>query len=397
MHPIQAIDFNQQPFIVIWEPTRACDLACVHCRAAAQPRRSQFELSTYEGYKLIDQIVDLGPRVFVITGGDPLKRTDVYQLVDYARRRGLAPSITPSATPLLTRDAIVKLKDYGLARMAISLDASTAEKHDTFRRVPGSWDVTINAIRQAREIGLPVQINTTITRYNMNDFDGMFQLLQGLDIAMWSIFFLVPTGRGKSDQMITAEEVEAFFQKMYDASRVSSFDIKTTEAMHYRRFVLQQKMKEMPGVYEQFLKSGTLPDFDLMFSEASRRKGPIGVSMGSGARSPRGVNDAKGFVFISHTGEVHPSGFLPISGGNVRYKSLTEIYRSSPIFTALRDRSLIKGKCGRCEFNDICGGSRARAYAVSGDPFGEEPLCVYQPGSGPVAERAAAPLQSLVR
>jgi radical SAM protein len=395
VHEIKGIDFNLQPFIVIWEPTRACDLACLHCRAAAQPRRSQYELSTYEGYKLIDQIVELGPKVFVITGGDPLKRGDVYQFIDYARRRGLTPALTPSATPLLTDESISKLKDYGLARLAISLDASTAEKHDTFRGVPGSFDLTVNSIRYARSIGLPVQINTTITRYNMDDFENMFALLQSLDITMWSIFFLVPTGRGKSNDMITPAEVEALFGRMYEASRIASFDIKTTEAMHYRRYVIQQKMKEIPGAYEQFMK-GELPDFSAMFSAASNRKGPIGMSMG-GARSPRGVNDAKGFVFISHTGEVHPSGFLPISGGNVRYKSLSEIYRSSPIFTALRDRSLLKGKCGRCEFNDICGGSRARAYATTGDPFSEEPLCLYEPGTGPVEQRAAAPLQSLVR
>ena len=235
------VDFNERPFIAIWEATQACDLACVHCRASAQPLRSAFELSTVEAQRLIEQIAAMQVPVFVITGGDPLKRPDIFDLVEYATARGVRTSLTPSATPLLTRDAIAELRRRGLARLAVSLDGSTAEIHDAFRRVPGSYEWTLRAIRWARELGLPVQINTTITRRNLADFDAMVRLLETLDIAMWSVFFLVPTGRGQLDDLISAEEFEAVFAKLYQVARRVPFDIKTTEAQHYRRYVLQMR------------------------------------------------------------------------------------------------------------------------------------------------------------
>ena len=238
------VDFNERPFIAIWEATQACDLACVHCRASAQPLRSSFELSTAEAQRLIDQIAEMRVPVFVITGGDPLKRPDIFDLVEYATARGVRTSLTPSATPLLTREAIAELQRRGLARLAVSLDGSTAEIHDAFRRVPGSYEWTLQAIRWARELGLPVQINTTITRRNVADFDDMVRLLETLDIAMWSVFFLVPTGRGQLDDLISAEEFEAVFAKLYQVARRARFDIKTTEAQHYRRYILQTRAAE---------------------------------------------------------------------------------------------------------------------------------------------------------
>jgi radical SAM protein len=373
-------NFDFRPFVVIWEPTRACDLACMHCRAAAQPLRSRFEFDTYHGYKLIDQIAELGPQVFVITGGDPLKRPDLYQFIDYARRRGLQPSLTPSATPLLTREAIIDMKRYGLTRLAVSLDASNAAIHDTIRGVTGSFDLTIDSVKIARSIDLPVQINTTVTRRNIDDLDAMIELLGTMDIAMWSVFFLVPTGRGKSKDLITAWETEQVFEKLYQASRRYPFDVKTTEAMHYRRYVLQKKMAELGKNIEDFLVDGQIgPEVVSMFAQAARRRGPVGLTTDSVTGKPRGLNDAKGFVFISHTGEVYPSGFFPVAAGNVRNRPLADIYRNSPLFQQLRDATQLKGKCGVCEFRDICGGSRARSFAMTGDPFGEEPLCIYQP------------------
>ncbi|HVT42896.1 MAG TPA: TIGR04053 family radical SAM/SPASM domain-containing protein [Thermoanaerobaculia bacterium] len=375
-----ARDFNMNPFVIIWEPTRACDLACLHCRAAAQPLRSKFELSTYDGYKLIDQIAELEPQVFVLTGGDPLKRPDIYEYIDYARRRGLQPSLTPSATPLLTTDSIDRMKQAGLTRLAVSLDGATAETHDFFRGVAGSFDLTLNSIRHARKIGLPVQINSTVTRRTLGDLEAMGELLTTLDIAMWSVFFLVPTGRGKSEEMISAIEVEEVFARLYRISQTAGFDVKTTEAQHYRRHVIQQRLREMNGDIGTLMEGGTIgPEVASLFASASRRRDIIGMVTDQNLRVPRGVNDAKGFVFISHIGEVYPSGFLPISGGNVRNRQLKEIYRNAPIFTSLRDTSQLRGKCGVCEFREICGGSRARAYAMTGDVLGEEPLCVYQP------------------
>jgi len=356
------IDFDQRPFIVIWETTQACDLACVHCRACAQPSRSALELSTEEAKRLIDEVAALEAPVFVLTGGDPLKRPDIFELVKYASTHSVRISLTPSATPLLTRDAIAKLKNCGLARLAISLDGPTAEIHDAFRRVPGSYDWTLQAVRWARDIDLPVQINTTITRHNLQHVDAIIALLEPLDIVLWSVFFLVPTGRGSSIDLISAEEFEQVFEKLYETARRVRFDIKSTEAQHYRRFLLQRRTEE-------------------------RRKGNghavpamLGMSAPDGiGRSPRGINDGKGFVFISHLGEVFPSGFLPISAGNVRKQPLSELYRHSPLFVSLRDSANLKGKCGICEFREVCGGSRARSYALTGDVFAEEPCCIWQP------------------
>ena len=376
------LDFNERPFIVIWEATQACDLACVHCRASAQPLRSSFELATTEAQGLIDQIAEMQVPVFVITGGDPLKRPDIYDLVGYATGRGVHTSLTPSATPLLTREAIAELQWRGLARLAVSLDGSTAGIHDAFRRVPGSYDCTLKAIGWARELGLPVQINTTITRRNMADFEDMVRLLETLDIAMWSVFFLVPTGRGQREDLISAEEFEAVFAKLYQVARPARFDIKTTEAQHYRRYILQTRAAERRS-------QGPAPGANGHTAAAPATENKIVEEISSDGigRAPRGLNDGKGFVFISHFGEVFPSGFLPMSAGNVRRQPLAEIYRRSPLFVSLRDASRLQGKCGACEFRNVCGGSRARAFALTGDPFAEEPCCVYEPKGAAVHSR----------
>lgn len=358
------IDFDHQPFLVIWEATQACDLACVHCRACAQPSRNPLELSTREAKRLIEDVAELQTPLFVISGGDPLKRPDVYELVQHAADLGLRPSMTPSATPLLTREAIVKLKDSGLARLAISLDGPTAEIHDGFRRVQGSFDLTIQGARWAREIGLSVQINTTITRHNLGYLDNIIVVLEELDIELWSVFFLVPTGRGSEVDLISAEEFEQVFAKLYETSRCVNFDIKSTEAQHYRRYLLQRRT-------ELKREGQTAP---------GQLSPVLGTSSADGiGRAPKGINDGKGFAFVSHTGEVFPSGFLPVSAGNVREHSLQSLYRDSPLFQSLRDANNLKGKCGRCEYKQICGGSRARAFALTNNVFAEEPCCVYQP------------------
>ena len=377
-----SVDFDQNPFVVIWESTRACDLSCVHCRAAAQPRRSQFELTTEEGYRLIDDIALLKPRVFVITGGDPLKREDTYDFIEYAKSKGLEPSLTPSATPLLTDGAISRMKRRGLARLAISLDASRADLHDEFRRVPGSFDLTLNAIRAARKEGIPVQINTTVTRRTIDDLPQIVDLLQDLGIVMWSVFFLVPTGRGKQADLVTPEAVEQLFGFLYDTSKRVPFAIRTTEAMHYRRYMLQRMAAERHESIDKLLDPATgLIDASTLFLQHGPRTIPLGVQAQSGAisRAPRGVNEGKGFVFISHIGDVFPSGFLPLKAGNVKHESLGDIYRSSDLFTSLRNSSNLKGKCGLCEFRDLCGGSRARAWSMTGDVFASDPLCTYMP------------------
>jgi radical SAM protein len=379
----KGIDFNTHPFVVIWEMTRACDLACVHCRAAAQSRRSQFELTSAEGFRLIDQIAELRPRVFVITGGDPLKRQDVYDMIAHAKKAGLDPSVTPSATPLLTPEAIAGMKQHGVARLAISLDASSAAAHDQFRRVNGSFDLTLRAIRAAKDNSIPVQINSTVTRRTVADMEPLADLLTGFEnVVMWSVFFLVPTGRAKTADMIEAEEVETLFGKLYEISKRVPFSIRTTEAMHYRRYVLQRMMEEKGGSWRSLVDQKTgLVDASTLFVNMIPKNVPLGIQPNAITRAPRGVNEAKGFAFISHIGDVYPSGFLPLKAGNVKKESLVDIYRGSELFRKLRDTANLQGKCGRCEFRELCGGSRSRAWSVTGDAFASDPICTYQPAS----------------
>ncbi|MCC6443980.1 MAG: TIGR04053 family radical SAM/SPASM domain-containing protein [Armatimonadetes bacterium] len=359
------IDFNLSPFIVIWEVTQACDLACLHCRASAQPRRNPLELTAEEGYGLLEDIRRFGQPMLVLTGGDPMKRPEIFDLIDRAASLGLRVAMSPSATPLVTREAVEEMKRRGLMRMAISLDGAEDRSHDAFRRVPGSFQRTLEVVRDAQEIGLSLQINTTVTRHNRRELVELGERLKGWPgMALWSVFFLVPTGRGRSEDEITPEEYEDVLVWLYEFSKTAPFDVKTTAAPHFRRVILQQQAREKRQ------------------DQAGGKTAPrIGFALNAGSdRAPKGVNDGNGFVFISHTGEVFPSGFLPVSGGNVRQASIVDIYRDSPLFRSLRDADLLKGKCGACEFRKICGGSRARAYAVYGDFLAEEPFCVYEPG-----------------
>jgi len=373
MHQIPArggLNYDETPFLAIWEVTQSCDLACKHCRAAAQPIAHPDELSNAEGKALIDQIADMHIPIFVFTGGDPMKRKDVFELIRYAADKGVQVALTPSATPLLTREAIFKLKEAGLVRLGISLDGSTPEIHDTFRGLPGAWARTIQAVEWANEAGIPIQVHTTISRHNANDLDDLCNLFEKLAIVMWNVFFLVPVGRGQLNDLLSGDEFEKVFGKIYELSHRVSFQIKTTEAMHYRRYLLQNNLEERkmghghPHAAKQEYEPGA-PKAD-----AKTR------TMGWATRR---VNDGKGFMFISHVGNVYPSGFLPIHAGNIRETPLADIYRNAPIFKSLRDTSKLEGKCGACEYKEICGGSRARAYAVTGDPLAQEPCCIYKP------------------
>lgn len=374
-----------RPFIAIWEVTQACDLACVHCRACAQPRRSPLELSTSEGESLIRQVRELDIPVFVLTGGDPLKRPDIYHLVEYGTKLGVRVSLSPSVTPLLTREVLAEFKARGLARVSLSLDGSTPDIHDRFRGVPGSYARTLQAIGWAREIGMPIQVNSTMSRHNTGDFGALASLVETLGIVLWSVFFLVPTGRGKVRDVLSAEECEQLFAMLYDLSGRVSFDVKTTEAVHYRRYFVQRRTLER----QTNSKASSHVRGPLWLkSSVIAHPGPDGIP-----RAVKGINDAKGFVFISHAGEVYPSGFLPLPGGNIRKQPLAEIYQTSPLFVALRETNNLKGKCGVCEFREICGGSRARAYALTGNPFSEEPCCVYRPKNWVEEDATSSPVK----
>lgn len=373
MHSIPArngINYDESPFLAIWEVTQSCDLACKHCRAAAQPIPHSDELTHEEGKALIDQIADMHIPIFIFTGGDPLKRKDVFELIRYAAGKGVHVAVTPSATPLLTREQIFKMKDSGVVRLGISLDGSTPEIHDAFRGLPGAWTRTIQAIEWANEAGLPIQVHSTIGRYNKRDLDGLCNLFEKLAIVMWNVFFLVPVGRGQLDDLLSGEEFEEVFGKIYELSHRVNFQIKTTEAMHYRRYLLQHNLEE------RRIGHGTGHPHAAGYEPGAPTTDPATRNR---SWATRRVNDGKGFLFVSHVGNVYPSGFLPIHAGNIRETPLGDIYRNSPIFKALRDTSQLQGKCGVCEYKEICGGSRARAYAVTGNSLAQEPCCIYQP------------------
>lgn len=357
-------DFNQSPFTLAWEITRACALACMHCRAEAQPRPDPNELTHDEAIGVIDQIREIGNPILVVTGGDPLMRRDVYDLLACAVQKGLRTSLTPSATALVTPKNLAKVRDAGVVRVAVSLDGPTAEVHDRFRGFRGTFDRTRRIMRDVTETGLALQINTTVSRFNMPVLEQMPEIVSEAGAVQWSVFFLVPTGRGKLGDMVTAEDHERTFNWLYDLSREAPFDVKSTAAPAYRRVAIERARAEAQG-------GGEGP---------ARPLAGAGYRFQDGLDRPAmGVNDGNGFAFVSHTGEVCPSGFLPLAAGNVRERPLAEIYRNAPLFLDLRDPAKLKGRCGVCEFRTVCGGSRARAWAVSGDYLAEDPSCVYQP------------------
>ena len=373
----QEIDFGRSPFLAIWEVTQACDLACIHCRAEARPCRDAGELTTEEGMRLLDDVRRFGPVLFVLTGGDPLKRPDIFDLIRHGTGIGLRMTMTPSGTRLLTRERVREMKEAGLARVAVSVDGPEGMSHDAFRNVPGSFQWTMDCIRWAREEGLEVQINTTVTRFNKARLREMAGMVARLGITLWSVFFLVPVGRGSKHHMVGPAEHEDLFHQLYDLSKEMPFDIKTTAAQHYRRVYMQR------AAWDRQNSDAPSPGG----AEAPFRGGP-GFSTGIG-RAAKGVNDGNGLVFISHRGEVMPSGFLPVSAGNVRQRSVVDLYRDSELFRSLREPGSYAGKCGYCDFRDVCGGSRARAYAAAGNALGSEPFCTYRPAK-PGSEKNAS-------
>ena len=324
----------------------------------------------------MERVRGFGRPLFVLTGGDPLKRPDTVELVEHGARIGLRVAMTPSGTPLMTPEVLARLAEAGLARLAVSLDGSTPAVHDRFRGVAGSWDWTIRMLRAACGLGLSTQVNTSISRHNLDDLEPLIALMGELGIALWSVFFLVPTGRARARDIATPGEFEAVFNRLYDLSKTAPFDIKSTAAPQYRRVVLQRQ------VSERRVAEGGKCAAPLVAGSGFA----VGAEDGIG-RAAKGVNDGRGFLFVSHTGEIYPSGFLPLSAGNVRTHDLVDTYRESELFRALRDPDRLRGKCGACEFRNVCGGSRARAHAMTGDYLESDPFCAYVPG--PYRKRVA--------
>lgn len=358
-------EFSNSPLLVFYETTRACDLKCRHCRANAQRDCHPNELTSLEARRLVDDMTRFPkPPLLVLTGGDPIKRGDIFDLVDYAVHRGLQVAMTPSATPLVTFDAIHRLKTAGLHRLAVSLDGADAATHDGFRRVPGSFNRTLDIIEFARRAELPIQVNTTVVRGNVSQIDQIAELLARMQIVLWSVFFLIPTGRAVSGLRISAEECEEVFAKLWAQSQRQPYAIKTTEAPHYRRFVVQQRRLQDARPAAAIWASTSAP---------VRPSLPVNKTAGT--------NDGRGVMFVSHIGEIFPSGFLPICTGRFPLDSLVRTYQESSLFHALRDPNQLKGKCGACEFRELCGGSRSRAFALTGDPLEAEPDCSYIPAA----------------
>lgn len=376
--------YAERPFIVIWEVTRACALRCVHCRAEAQYARDPRELNTEESMRLIDDVAALGSPLFVLTGGDPLMRPDLFELAAYAAKsKGLRVALTPSATPKVTREAVRRAKEAGIARWAFSLDGSRADIHDRFRGMNGSFELTMRGISYLRDEQIPLQINTTVSRHNLSDLEAIAERVGETGAVLWSVFFLVPTGRAAKEDMISAEEHEEVMRWMSRSEPHWPFGVKTTEAPHYRRVLIQAGSgRRFQGDDAPFGDTDGASGGKTNGAPAHRLSGrPIAERADRIGRALRPVNDGDGLVFISHIGEVYPSGFLPVVCGNVREQPLSSIYRESPVMRALRDKSLLKGKCGVCEFRGVCGGSRARAFALTGDYLESDPACAYTPGS----------------
>jgi len=348
-------DILTSPLMLYYEVTQACDLVCKHCRASAQAQPHAEELTTELAKLLIDQASSFPKKPnMVFTGGDPLKRRDLFQLLEYAVARGLNVALTPSATPLATPDALRQARMAGVSALGLSLDAADAPTHDAFRGWEGSFARSLEILDAARSLGFYIQVNTTITRRNVEQIDAMAELLRSFGIHMWSVFFLVPVGRGILEERILPDEYEQVFARLWYHAQHQPYAVKTTEAPHYRRYVLE------------ILRQEGGQDFDL-------NSLPPAVK-----RLTTGIGDGKGIMFVSHIGEIYPAGFLPLVCGRFPEVSIVDVYQNHRVFRELRDPDLLKGKCGTCAYRAVCGGSRARAYAVTGDYLAAEPDCVFQ-------------------
>ncbi|WIY81631.1 TIGR04053 family radical SAM/SPASM domain-containing protein [Propionimicrobium sp. PCR01-08-3] len=347
--------YDRAPMIIYWEMTNACGLACKHCRATAMPDPAPDELNTDESLRLLDSIAEFGKPLphIVMTGGDPLRRPDLELLVNAAIDRGIGVSLAPAVTPLLTAERIAWMKDLGIGAISLSLDASNAHDHDALRQVDGTFDATLEALRQAAAVKLPVQVNTLVSADNADDLEAMYGLLSNETLMQWSLFFLISVGRGTQLTELDPGEAERLLSHWGARSATAPFRIKTTEAMQYRRILAQRLFAE--GKTREQIEAGR-------------------------ASAGFGIRDGNGVVFISHQGKVYPSGFLPIEVGSVREQQLADIYQNAPLMRQLRRPEEFHGRCGVCEFHRWCGGSRARAWARTGDPLATDPMCPYQPG-----------------
>ncbi len=376
MKPRGAWDYERKPLIVFWETTKACGLACKHCRAQAIPEPLPDELSLEESLRLVEQVAEFGKPypILVVTGGDPLMKRGLWRILEHAVGLGLRVAVAPSVTPLLTRDVIRRFRKLGVARISISIDSARPEVHDAIRGYPGTLARSVKVLRWAREEGLPVQVNTVVMRPTVNDLPLTLKLLLDEGVDVWEVFYVVPVGRAQRMLDLTPQEWEDVSNYLYDASRYGVL-VRAVEGPMFRRVALTRRVLEAYGDgYREPPGAGGL--YRRLMEETVRL---LGEPVGEPRAQTTGTRDGKGVIFVAHNGDVYPSGFLPVKLGNVREASLKEIYTGSPLLKAIQ-RAEFRGRCGVCEFRDLCGGSRARAYSYTGDPLAEDPACAYRPG-----------------
>ena len=356
------------PHIVAWESTVACNLACVHCRASAQTAPEPDELTTQEVFGLIDQLAEFSQPIFVISGGEPLMRPDIYDIAAYGTRCGLRMAVSPNGT-LLTAEAVSNLIEAGVKRISVSIDGSTAARHDAVRGVPGAFDTAMEGLARCRDAELGFQLNTTVMRQTRDDLAAIRDLAVRIGAEAWHVFMLVPTGRGKIDDEVSPGEYEAILNEIYAMTTKSPIPIRVTCGPHFQRIVAQNRRLDQDR-----------PNLVRPGSTGHSRPGGNGKKHpGRLDRTTRGCLAGDGYCFISYRGDITPCGYFPVAAGNIRQQSFCEIYQDSDLFRSLRNLDGYGGKCGACEFLRVCGGCRARAYSLTGDYLAEEPYCIYQP------------------
>ncbi|HSR30115.1 MAG TPA: TIGR04053 family radical SAM/SPASM domain-containing protein [Anaerolineae bacterium] len=371
MNPVESI---KGPHIIAWESTVACNLSCVHCRASAQTMPAPDELGTEEVYALIDQLAEYSQPIFVISGGEPLMRPDIYDIAAYGTQRGLRVAVSPNGT-LLTPKVVHKLMDAGVKRISVSIDGSTAARHDAVRGVPGAFEKAMEGLARCRDAGLGFQLNTTVMRQTRDDLPAVRDLAVRIGADAWHVFMLVPTGRGKVDDEVSPEEYEEILHEIYVMTKSSPIPIRVTCGPHFMRIVAQNR--RYAGDQPNLVRPGHSG-----LSQAGGNGRPTAGNQrhpGNLDRTTRGCLAGDGYCFVSYRGDVTPCGYFPVIAGNIREQPFREIYAESELFRSLRDLEGYGGKCGICEFLRVCGGCRARAYSLTGNYLAEEPYCVYQP------------------
>ncbi len=368
--PRTVVDFAQRPMLVFWETTRACLLACRHCRASATTQPPPGELSRAEGHDLIEQVAGFGRPypILVLTGGDCLLRPDLFELVDHSVSLGVPVCLSPSVTPLLTPGMVGRIAASGVKAVSVSLDGAHAQTHDRVRGITGHFEQTVAAIHALLAAGLTVQVNTTVMGANATELADIAGLVAQAGAHIWEVFFLVQVGRGATAGAISPREHEDVCHFLFDASR-RGFTVRTVEAPFFRRVVAQRRAGE------------PAPDSAFYRALTRRLEALLGPAAGRPSAHTAPTRDGKGILFVAHDGEVYPAGFLPLGLGNIRSRTLRQIYRADPLLQSIR-AAAFTGRCGRCAYSDLCGGSRARAFAASGDPLGEDPACPF-PAAAP--------------